>query len=93
MTMKTRIKAVLEKQDGLTDREGEIAEMLCEGLSNKAIANRLAISLCTVHNHLRHIYTKLEIQRREFDTRCAAISLLIGRGMIKVQTDERPGEA
>lgn len=90
--MKSKIKAVLVKRDGLTNREGEIASLLCEGLSNKAIANRLAISLLTVQKHLENVYAKLEIQRHEFDTRCAAISTLIGRGMVSVGTDERPGE-
>lgn len=90
--MKTRIKAVLDNPNCLTNRESEIAELLCEGLSNKAIANKLAISLCTVHIHLGHIYGKLEVQRHEFDIRCAAVLTLIRRGWVRFPKDEQPGE-
>jgi len=86
--MRTRITAILVNKNGLTNREGEIAALLCEGLSNKAIANKLAVSLCTVQKHLENVYGKLEIQRHELDTRCAAISTLIGRGMVAVRAGQ-----
>ena len=49
---------------GLTAREGEIAELVAAGLSNKEIARSLAISLPTVKNHVHNILHKLEVDRR-----------------------------
>jgi DNA-binding NarL/FixJ family response regulator len=86
--MKNRIKAILVSKQSLTKREAQIAELLCEGFYNKAIANRLAVRLCTVQKHLEHVYAKLECQQHEFDSRCAAISTLLKRGMVKFQADE-----
>jgi RNA polymerase sigma factor (sigma-70 family) len=48
----------------LTDREREIMRLVSEGLSNKAIARQLNISLGTIKVHLHHIYQKLEINNR-----------------------------
>jgi two-component system nitrate/nitrite response regulator NarL len=48
----------------LTPRELEIVELLDEGLSNKAIAQRLCIELSTVKNHVHNILEKLELGSR-----------------------------
>ena len=48
----------------LTDREREILNALAEGLSNKAIAARLYLSVRTVEGHLASIYTRLGIHSR-----------------------------
>lgn len=48
----------------LSKRETEILELLCEGLANKEIADRLSISVETVRVHLRRIYEKLHVQSR-----------------------------
>ena len=48
----------------LSHREREIANVLCEGLSNKQIAERLFISEATVRNHLTSILSKLELSDR-----------------------------
>jgi len=50
--------------DPLTSREREIAALVAEGLSNRAIAERLVISKRTVDAHVEHIYTKLGISSR-----------------------------
>ena len=49
---------------GLTGREREVLHLLTQGLSNKAIARRLAISPKTVSNHVEHIYAKLGVSNR-----------------------------
>lgn len=48
----------------LSDRESEIAALLCEGKQNKQVAWMLGISEFTVENHLRRIYRKLGIHSR-----------------------------
>ena len=45
----------------LTDREGEITHLLLRGHSAKSIARLLDISPGTVRNHMKSIYSKLEI--------------------------------
>ncbi|BCU78525.1 response regulator transcription factor [Luteolibacter sp. LG18] len=49
---------------GLSPRETEILEALCEGLANKEIASRLGIAPDTVRVHLRNIYEKLHVRSR-----------------------------
>ena len=48
----------------LTPRERAIAALVADGLSNKEIAVRLGIELCTVKNHVHHILEKLHVSRR-----------------------------
>jgi len=48
----------------LSKRETEILELLCEGLANKEIADRLNISVETVRVHLKHVYEKLHVRSR-----------------------------
>jgi DNA-binding NarL/FixJ family response regulator len=48
----------------LTPREREIADLLREGHSNKAIALHLCIEPTTVKNHVHNILEKLQVSRR-----------------------------
>lgn len=48
----------------LTDREREILDLLAHGLSNKAIAARLYLSVRTVEGHLANIYARLGVHSR-----------------------------
>jgi DNA-binding NarL/FixJ family response regulator len=48
----------------LTPREREVIGLICEGLRNKEITDRLHISLATVSHHLTSIYRKLEVSDR-----------------------------
>jgi two-component system, NarL family, nitrate/nitrite response regulator NarL len=48
----------------LTPREREIAVLLGDGHTNKAIAQRLGIEPTTVKNHVHNILEKLQVQRR-----------------------------
>lgn len=67
------------KLAALTPREREITELVCRGLSNRAIATELGSSEGTVGIHLHNIYGKLDISSR---TMLAALNvryqLLIG---------------
>jgi DNA-binding NarL/FixJ family response regulator len=58
--------------DPLTAREVQVLELLAEGLANKAIAERLAISDQTVKFHVASIYGKLGAVNRTDAVRRAA---------------------
>ncbi len=45
----------------LTNRQIEVLKLLCEGLAQKEIGDRLSVSQRTVDNHLRAIYFKLHV--------------------------------
>jgi ATP/maltotriose-dependent transcriptional regulator MalT len=48
----------------LTPRELEVLQLIAEGLSNPAIADRLTISVGTVKAHTANIYSKLGVNNR-----------------------------
>jgi two-component system nitrate/nitrite response regulator NarL len=48
----------------LTDREEQVVALVCEGLRNKQIAERLFISDTTVRHHLTSIFSKLGLSDR-----------------------------
>lgn len=58
---------------GLTERESEVARLVCAGHSNTDVGRLLGISLRTVENHLRSIYAKARVSSR---TQLAARALL-----------------
>ena len=45
----------------LSDRERGVLELMAEGLTNTAIAQRLVLSQRTVETHVRHVLLKLDI--------------------------------
>jgi DNA-binding NarL/FixJ family response regulator len=47
----------------LSDREREVLELMAQGLSNKAIAERLVIDVKTVETHIARIMTKLDLHQ------------------------------
>jgi DNA-binding NarL/FixJ family response regulator len=49
----------------LSERERGVLELMAQGLTNTAIANRLVVSERTVEPHIRHILTKLDITDSE----------------------------
>jgi two-component system nitrate/nitrite response regulator NarL len=49
---------------GLTSREYEIAGLIEAGLSNKEIAVRLHVEVCTVKNHVHNLLAKLQVGSR-----------------------------
>jgi pimeloyl-ACP methyl ester carboxylesterase/DNA-binding CsgD family transcriptional regulator len=48
----------------LTQRESEVARLVTEGLTNQAIARRLAVAPRTVESHVDNIRRKLEVNTR-----------------------------
>ncbi|GAA2241445.1 hypothetical protein GCM10010401_12770 [Rarobacter faecitabidus] len=53
----------------LTRREREIATLACGGMSSKAIAQRLTVSVRTVDSHLSRVFAKTGVHSREELTR------------------------
>jgi LuxR family maltose regulon positive regulatory protein len=56
--------APADAEDGLTRKEVQILELLAQGCSNDAMAQKLFISESTVRTHLRSINTKLHASNR-----------------------------
>lgn len=48
----------------ITNREREVLELLCYGLTNKEIAEEMDISFKTVKNHLYNIFRKTQVTNR-----------------------------
>ena len=67
------------RRDLLTEREGEVVQLLAEGRSNKAIRQRLHITEATVKAHVRHILAKLGAQ-----SRTQAILVAMRLGLVRV---------
>ena len=59
-----QLTASKDNKASLTKREFEILELVVDGLSNKQIADKLAISLDTVKNHMRYVLAKLSVSDR-----------------------------
>lgn len=60
-----------DAQEGLTTREAEVLALVAEGLTDAQVAERLVVSIRTVHAHLRSIYRKLDVRTRSAATRYA----------------------
>ncbi len=50
--------------DGLTEREKQVVNLICKGLKNKDIADKLFITETTVRHHLTSIFEKLALTSR-----------------------------
>lgn len=48
----------------LSRREEEVVGLVCAGLRNREVAQRLCLSEYTIENHLRRIYAKLDVRNR-----------------------------
>jgi two-component system, NarL family, response regulator LiaR len=48
----------------MTKRERQVVTLIGEGLSNKEIAERLHIALCTVKCHVHNVLEKLALHTR-----------------------------
>lgn len=52
-------------QYSLTDREIEVAELLCNGATPSTISSRLCVSVTTIYKHIANMYKKLNITNRQ----------------------------
>ncbi|GHO68828.1 hypothetical protein KSC_077200 [Ktedonobacter sp. SOSP1-52] len=83
-TITTELPMQLEQQSfiftlrlELTEREREVLRLMSEGLTNRAIASHLLISIETVKTHIHHIMQKLQARDRT-----QAVALAIKYGLI-----------
>jgi DNA-binding NarL/FixJ family response regulator len=73
--------------EGLTEREREILELVAEGLTNRAIAQRLGLSPRTVEYHLGQIFQRLGVS-----SRAAAVKEAMRRGWLQGMRHPSEGE-
>lgn len=67
-----------ERYGSLMAREQEILRLLCQGLNNKAIAQRFFPSVRTVEGHIAHLYRKLDVH-----SRTEAMLVAVQHGLIR----------
>ena len=63
----------------LSEREGEVIQLMVKGTANKAIASALTISESTVKTHVANIFQKLDVRDRT-----QAVTQAVQRGIIKL---------
>jgi len=56
--------AATESENGLTDREQEVLQLIADGMNNREIAEKLVISEKTVKTHVSNILNKLHLDDR-----------------------------
>ena len=67
-----------DRPDGLSARAIEVLGLVAEGFTDAQVAERLVVSIRTVHAHLRSIYRKLDVRSRSAATRYAVEHGLAG---------------
>jgi predicted ATPase/DNA-binding CsgD family transcriptional regulator len=67
---------------GLTSREREVARLVAQGKSNRAIADELVVGLSTVEAHITHIFTKLG-----FSSRAQIAAWAVDKGLTQAPYD------
>lgn len=80
------VEAKIIDRANLTPKESEVLRLICEGVPDKIIARRLAISIRTVEHHCDHIYDKLAVKTASVNARCAAIATAVARGLVLLST-------
>jgi DNA-binding NarL/FixJ family response regulator len=66
-----------QRHPDLTDREREVLNLLADGLTNAAIAERLVVSVHTVRNHISNLSTKLGAH-----SKLEALSIAVREGLL-----------
>lgn len=57
-------KRPAEGWESLTTTENKVVELVCEGLTNPQIADRLSVSPRTIQTHMKNIFKKIEVRTR-----------------------------
>lgn len=81
-------RALKQQFGGLTPREREVARLITQGKSNRAIASELVVGVSTVEAHISHIFTKLG-----FSSRAQIAAWAVDNGLpLAPQDVEVPGQ-
>lgn len=72
-----------DDRHGLTIRERDVLQLVCQAMPDKAIARRLSVSAKTVSMHLEHVYLKLGIHSDSQNARCAAMLAAFDLGLVQ----------
>ena len=75
-------RALKQHFGGLTSREREVARLVAQGKSNRAIADELVVGVSTVEAHITHIFTKLG-----FSSRAQIAAWVVDSGLAKALQD------
>lgn len=75
-------RALQQQFGGLTAREREVARLVAQGKSNRAIAEELVVGVSTVEAHITHIFTKLG-----FSSRAQIGAWAVDKGLAQVPQD------
>ncbi|GIH67927.1 helix-turn-helix transcriptional regulator [Sphaerimonospora thailandensis] len=77
---RTPLTDLTGSEASLTPRELQVAQLTAAGLSGRAVADRLGLSLRTVNNHLGRVYAKLGVSGRHVLAQVLGRPLEQGRG-------------
>lgn len=77
----------VQKANGMTDREKEVVELICKGMKNKGIAEKLFIAETTVRHHLTSVFNKLEV-----GSRLELVIYAFKHQLVKMPTHQTPFE-
>jgi len=77
----SQISTAKNDKPSLSDREIELLLLVANGMSNRAIAQKLVISPNTVKYHVKNILTKLDVQNRT-----EAVTKALQEGLISPPT-------
>jgi DNA-binding NarL/FixJ family response regulator len=77
-------RALQQHFGGLTSREREVARLVAQGKSNRAIAEELVVGVSTVEAHITHIFTKLG-----FSSRAQIAAWAVDKGLAQAAQDWR----
>ncbi len=63
-SLRAKMRSAVQERPVLTEREGDVLELIAKGCTNKVIARQLDISEGTVKGHVKHILKKLGCRSR-----------------------------
>jgi len=69
MLLRARATPSGSQLSALSDREHTVLVLMAEGLTNRAIADRMAISVRTVESHVNSVFTKLGLASDDVEHR------------------------
>ena len=75
-------RAMKQHFGGLTSRERDVARLVAQGKSNRAIADELVVGVSTVEAHISHIFTKLG-----FSSRAQIAAWAVEKGLTQASQD------